>query len=217
LKSRPEIGYILPFAVFIAFLAIDKFVPVSQPVRFVAILALLAVVSRGILPTRPSRLLGSVLLGIAVFFVWIGPDVLIPGYRSFFLFSNSIVGHPEGATVAADKVSGVFLVFRVLSSVVTIPIIEELFWRGWMMRWIANHRFTSIPVGTWHIEAFWIVAVLFGSEHGSFWDVGLITGAIYNLWAVRTRNLTDCVIAHAVTNGCLAIYVIAGGHWQYWL
>ena len=101
-----------------------------------------------------------------------------------------------------------------LVSVVTVPIIEELFWRGWMMRWIADHHFTRIPVGTYHAEAFWIVALLFASEHGSYWDVGLVTGVIYNWWVIRTKNLTDCVIAHAVTNGCLAIYVIGWGQWR---
>jgi len=217
LKRRPEVGYILPFAVFIAFLTIDKLVPVSQPVRFLGVLAALAFFSRGLLPARPSRFLASALLGVAVFFIWIGPDVLLPGYRHSFLFSNAFVGHPEGVTVPADKTSPIFLIFRILGSVLTIPIIEELFWRGWMMRWIANRHFTRIPVGTYHAEAFWIVACLFASEHGSYWDVGLVTGVIYNWWAVRTRNLTDCVVAHAVTNACLAVYVLGWNQWQYWI
>ena len=217
LKRWPELGYVLPFVVFIAMLAIDRLVPVPQPFRFLTILTLLTIFSRGLLPVRPSRFIASVLLGVAVFFIWIGPDVLFPGYRNSILFTNSIVGHPQGGTVPADKINVIFLVFRVLGSVVTIPIIEELFWRGWMMRWIARHDFTRIPVGTYHAEAFWIVAVLFASEHGPFWDVGLATGIIYNWWAIRTRNLTDCVIAHAVTNACLAVYVIGWNQWQYWL
>jgi CAAX prenyl protease-like protein len=217
LKRWPALGYVLPFAVFIGFLAIDRLVPVLQPVRFLAILVLLALFSRGLLPLRPKRLIASLLLGVAVFFIWIGPDVLFPGYRHSILFSNSIVGHPEGATLPGDKVNVFFLVFRVLGSVVTIPIIEELFWRGWMMRWIANHHFDRIPIGTYHAEAFWVVAVLFASEHGSFWDVGLAAGVIYNWWAIRTGNLTDCVIAHATTNACLAVYVIGWHQWQYWL
>jgi CAAX prenyl protease-like protein len=217
LSSRPDIGYVLPFAVFIGFLAINPFLPVPQPFRFLSILALLAIVSRGILASRPSRLWQSLALGVAVFFLWIGPDVLIPGYRSSILFSNSIVGHPLGTTAPADKASILFLVFRVLSSVVTVPIIEELFWRGWLMRWIIDHKFTRVPLGTYHAEAFWIVAALFASEHGPYWDVGLATGVIYNWWAIRTRNLTDCIIAHAVTNACLAVYVIGWNQWQYWL
>jgi CAAX prenyl protease-like protein len=217
LKPSSALGYVLPFAVFMGFLAIQKFVPVPQPVRFLVILALLAVFSRNLLPTRPSRPLMSVLLGIAVFFIWTGPDLLIPGYRNSLLFSNSIVGHAEASTSPADKSSLLFLVFRVLGSVITIPIMEELFWRGWMMRWLSNRHFDRIPIGTWHAEAFWIVALLFASEHGPYWDVGLITGAIYNWWVVRTKNLTDCVIAHAVTNACLAVYVIGWNQWQYWL
>jgi hypothetical protein len=34
---------------------------------------------------------------------------------------------------------------------------------------------------------------------------------------VRTRNLWDCILAHAVTNGALAAYVVLAGQWQYWL
>jgi CAAX prenyl protease-like protein len=217
LTRWPAVGYILPFATFIAFLAVGNLVVVPPAVRFFAILAVLAIFSRGLLPVRPSRLVASALLGVVVFLVWIGPDVLIPGYRNSFLFSNSFVGHPQGSTMAADKVSLLFLIFRVLGSVITVPIIEELFWRGWMMRWIGHNHFINVPVGTYHPEAFWIVAVLFASEHGSYWDVGLATGIIYNWWAIRTKNLTDCVIAHAVTNACLAIYVIGWGQWQYWL
>jgi CAAX prenyl protease-like protein len=216
-KGFPALGYVLPFAVFMGFLAVQKFVPIPQPVRFLVILALLAIFSRNLLPKLPSRPLMSVLLGIAVFFLWIGPDSLIPGYRNSILFSNSIVGHAEASTSPADKSNLLFLVFRILGSVVTIPIMEELFWRGWMMRWLANRHFDRIPIGTWNTEAFWIVAVLFASEHGPYWDVGLITGAIYNWWVVRTKNLTDCVIAHAVTNACLAVYVIGWNQWQYWL
>jgi CAAX prenyl protease-like protein len=217
LRAWPELGYILPFAVFIGFLAINQLAPVPQAARFLTLMAVLAIFSRGLLPLRPSRFFSSVLLGVAVFFIWIGPDLLIPGYRSSILFSNPIAGHPEGTTIPADKISLFFLVFRVLTSVVAVPMLEELFWRGWMMRWIAAKRFTEIPIGTYHTEAFWIVAMLFAAEHGSYWDVGLITGVIYNWWVIRTRNLTDCVIAHAVTNACLAAYVIGWGQWQYWL
>ena len=47
------------------------------------------------------------------------------------------------------------------------------------------------------------------TRFGSYWDVGLITGVLYNWWMVRTRSLADCIVAHAVTNACLAIYVVA--------
>jgi CAAX prenyl protease-like protein len=214
---NPAVGYVLPFFAFIAILTVSHVLPVPQPLRFICIVALLAIFSRGLLPLRASRLTASVALGIAVFFVWVGPDLLFPGYRHSILFSNAIVGHPEGSTAAPEKIDWVFLAFRVLGSVITVPIIEELFWRGFLMRWIVDRKFLSVPMGLYHAEAFWLTAVLFASEHGSYWDVGLLAGAIYNWWAIRTRNLTDCVIAHATTNLCLAIYVIGWDQWQYWL
>ena len=100
-----------------------------------------------------------------------------------------------------------FLTIRVLSSMALVPILEELFWRGWLMRWLIDNRdFLKVPLGTYQAAAFWIVAVLFASEHGVYWEVGLLAGIIYNWWIIRTKNLADCILAHAITNGILAVF-----------
>ena len=76
--------------------------------------------------------------------------------------------------------------------------------------------FAKVPLGTYAPVAFWIVAVLFASEHGSYWDVGLATGILYNWWMIRTRSLGALILTHAVTNACLSLYVVAAGKWEYW-
>jgi CAAX prenyl protease-like protein len=106
---------------------------------------------------------------------------------------------------------------RILRAVALVPIIEELFWRGWLMRWLINPRFESVKLGAYRPFSFLFTAVLFASEHGPYWDVGLITGILYNAWMVRTRSLGDCILAHAVTNACLCGYVVATHRWEYWL
>jgi len=218
LRRHPAIPYVLPFAVFIGMLALQQLVPIPAWVRFaVSIVAILGV---SLVPLRggPSRPLGSILIGIAVFVVWVAPDVVAPWWRHLFLFDNAITGHPAGNTPPASQHDPVFLIFRIAISVIAVPILEELFWRGWLMRWLVDSRdFERVPLGTFAPAAFWITALLFASEHGSFWDVGLAAGIIYNWWMVRTRNLWDCILAHAVTNGILAAYVIGAGQWQYWL
>ena len=105
---------------------------------------------------------------------------------------------------------------RAIRAVIIVPIVEELFWRGWLMRWLISERFETIPLGTWSRSAFWIVALLFASEHGPYWDVGLAAGVIYNWWMVRTRSLGDLMLAHAITNACLSGYVVWAGKWEYW-
>lgn len=199
-------------------LAVQSYVPIPAPVRFFISIATIIAVSREPLRGRPSSPLMSILLGLAVFAIWIGPDLIAPAWRTSFLFNNPIVGHPAGNTPPALKDDPMFLFFRIAISVIAVPILEELFWRGWLMRWLIDGEdFRRVPLGKYAPMAFWVTALLFAAEHGSFWDVGLVTGAIYNWWMVRTRNVWDCIIAHAVTNAALAAWVVAAGQWQYWL
>jgi CAAX prenyl protease-like protein len=214
---RGTLAYVLPFALFIAFLAIHSFVPVPQWVRFAAPLAAAAALSRKALGTRLVSPLASIALGAAVCVLWVGPEIVFPGYHGSILFSNGLLGHPVASATAAQKSATAFIFFRILVSVITVPILEELFWRGWLMRWLINNDFESIPLGTYSTQSFWIVAALFASEHGSFWDVGLLTGVIYNWWMLRTKSLWDCILMHAVTNACLAWYVLHYDKWMYWL
>jgi len=220
-SRHPAIPYVAPFLVFIAFLALDRFLPINtealHALRFVVVFAVLITVSRQVIPRKVVYPVSSVLLGILVCAIWVGPDVLWPGYRQSWLFNNSVTGTPQSSLPAGILTSVWFLVFRVLGSVVTVPVLEELFWRGWLMRWFIAKDFQKVPLGTYSAQSFWVVAVLFASEHGSYWDVGLVTGAIYNWWLVRTKSLGDCILCHAVTNACLAGWVLVRGQWQYWL
>jgi CAAX prenyl protease-like protein len=188
------------------------------PVRFICVTAVLFLFSRPYLHLRPSAPVASVAVGIAVFVIWIGPDVVFgPGYRHHWLFENSLTGAAQASVTAAVRINTLFIVVRVLSSAILVPMLEELFWRGWMMRWLISKDFQKVPLGTYTASAFWIVAFLFASEHGPYWEVGLAAGIVYNWWLIRTRNLADCILAHGVTNAALAAYVLAAGEWQYWL
>lgn len=221
LAFHPAIRYVTPFLAFLAFLALDRYSPFTAPavyaLRFAVGFGLLLWLSRSVIPLRAVSLIGSTLLGVAAFVIWVGPDVLWPAYRHSWLFNNGLAGAPRSSLAPALKTSVAFIVFRVLASVVNVPILEELFWRGWLMRWLIAKDFEKVPLGTYRPLSFWAVAVLFASEHGSYWDVGFITGILYNWWMVRTRSLGDCILAHAVTNACLAVYLLTHDQWQYWL
>jgi len=188
----------------------------AYPVRTVVVAAALLWCSRGVIGRlRPRRPWASVLIGAAVFLVWVAPDLLWPAYRQHWLFRNSLWGFSTAAA-PAPAASLVFLFFRVSGAVLVAPVAEELFWRGWLMRWLITPEFWRTPLGTYAGKAFWITAALFASEHGAYWDVGLAAGVVYNAWMVRTRSLADCILAHAVTNAALAAHVLASGNWQYW-
>ncbi|MBV9155131.1 MAG: CAAX prenyl protease-related protein [Acidobacteriaceae bacterium] len=164
----------------------------------------------------PSRWLASTAIGAAVFVLWIAPDILFPGYRAKALFSNSVIGHVRSSMQPEALHSAWVLGWRTARAVIIVPIVEELFWRAWLMRWLINPDFQKVPLGAYSPFAFWITAILFASEHGSYWDVGLVTGIIYNLWMLRSKSVADCILMHAVTNAILSGYVIVTAQWQYW-
>lgn len=214
LTRKATAGYVVPFLIYIGMIALPLPPGVLFPVRFVLVLFAIFYFSRSYFTLKPSQPLASIGVGIAVFLIWIGPDVLFgPAYRHSWIF----FGGPSSSLSPVLQHNYAFLTVRVLSSILTVPIAEELFWRGWLMRWLIDQNFLKVPLGAYQLSAFWLTAILFASEHGSYWEVGLITGIIYNLWVMRTRNLADCIVAHAVTNAALAYYVLAAGRWDYWL
>lgn len=215
--ARATVGYVTPFIIYVALLALPLPPVLAHTLRFAITLAAIAILSRPFLDLRPSHPLASVGVGLAVFLIWIGPDLLF-GYRHHWLFENSLTGKAATQLTSSLKHDTVFLTLRMVTTALLVPVVEELFWRGWLMRWLIDNRdFRKVPPGTYQPLAFWIVAVLFASEHGPYWEVGLLAGTAYNWWIVRTRSLADCVLAHAVTNAALGIYVISNGQWQYWL
>jgi len=216
--SLPWVG---PFAVFVALLAVAPTLgPASRLTLAAWVLIVAAAIflfSRNVLEFRPSRPWASIGFGIAIFAVWVAPDLLFPGWRSSFLFQNSLTGKLAsslGADVLADPLA---LALRSLRAILIVPIVEELFWRGWLLRWIERPDFESVPLGNYHRLSFWLVALLFAMEHGPYWDVGFLAGAGYNWWMVRTGRLSDLILAHAVTNACLCAFVLVTGRWEFWL
>jgi len=212
---------VVPFALLVGFLALQNLTllppRVDFPLRVLALAAVLILYSRPVIEWRPRYLLPSVALGVAVFVVWVAPDLLFPHYRQHWLFQNALTGTTKSALPPSLRGDPFVLTFRVLRAVVIVPIVEELFWRGWLMRWLIAADFRKVPVGTYAPLSFWVTALLFASEHGPYWDVGLLAGILYNWWALRTKSLADCILAHAVTNAVLCAWVILAGHWEYWL
>lgn len=218
---HPAAPYVAPFIYFLVCLALLPKLGLPPRVELglwlISGFAVLCWFSRPVLDFRLRAPLASALAGVAVFAVWIAPDVLAPGWRSHWFFANPLFGRPESSLPAPALADPVVLALRAARAVLLVPVVEELFWRGWMMRWLENSNFHAVAPGSYQARAFWSCAALFALEHGSYWDVGFLAGAAYNYWMVRTKSLADLMLAHAVTNGCLSAYVIGSGRFEYWL
>lgn len=221
MKQPAALPYVLPFAVFLALLGLGSVWPLKGVADQVARIAVMATVllwvSRPVLDFRVRYWTGTLLVGGLIFVLWIAPDLLFPNYRHSLVFNNPVVGSASSSLSEAVRHEPAVLFLRSFRASIVVPIVEELFWRGWLMRWMIAADFRRIPLGSYTGLSFWVVAVLFASEHGPYWDVGLVAGVVFNLWMIRTRSLGDLMLAHAITNACLSAYVIAAGKWEYWL
>jgi uncharacterized protein len=151
----------------------------------------------------------ALLAGLIVLGIWIAPQ--------------AILGHPlrtEGFDPWYFGEGGAFwtnTVLRVIRLVIVVPLLEELFWRGFLLRYLIHDPFDQVPFGTLNWRSFGLVTVLFGVAHwGPDFGPALITGAIYNFVAIRTKSLGACVIAHALTNLLLGVYIFRTGQWGFW-
>jgi hypothetical protein len=96
---------------------------------------------------------------------------------------------------------------RIAGAALVVPVMEELFWRSFLMRWIAAPDFESVEPSQLGFKSFVITVLLFGVEH-NLWLAGIVAGAAYSLLYMRHRTLWSPILAHAVTNGLLGIWVV---------
>jgi CAAX prenyl protease-like protein len=212
---HPAAAYVAPFVVYLVFLMMEQAGVASvfllYPVKTLAVAAVLVWGWRRVredLREQRGVLFGG-LVGVAALGIWIAPELLGITRTDFTVGGfNPTLLEPPRSTLAT--------VFRVAGAVLVVPVMEELFWRGWMIRWLVKPDFRSVAPGTFSWESFGVTVLLFGIEHNTLWHVGMITGALYNWILYRTKSLWACILAHAVTNLLLAIYILASGKWGYW-
>ncbi|MBI5684958.1 MAG: CAAX prenyl protease-related protein [Verrucomicrobia bacterium] len=212
---HPAAAYVAPFVVYLVFLMAEQAgvasVFVLYPIKTLAVAAVLVWGWRRVRDDLRERrgLLFGTLVGIAALGIWVAPELLRLTHTDF------TVGGFNPTALAAPH-STLAILFRVAGAVLVVPVMEELFWRGWMIRWLVKPDFRSVPLGTFSWESFGVTVLLFGIEHNTLWHVGMITGVLYNWILYRTKSLWACILAHAVTNLLLAIYILATGKWGYW-
>lgn len=156
---------------------------------------------------RPGKTALSVLAGLVVFVLWINMD------WGFARFGSAEAFNPQ--SIGSESNRAMFMAARLLGASILVPVMEEIFWRSFLIRYIENPDFKSVPVGAWSLTPFLAVTLLFGLEHNMV-AAGLMAGAAYNLLLYRTRSIAQCIIAHSTTNLALGVYVIMTGNWQFW-
>ena len=156
------------------------------------------------------RILFTVAVAFLVFALWIAPQV-------FLGFAPRFIGFDPGIFAGQPAAYWVTVVVRFLRLVVVVPLVEEVFWRGFLLRYLVREKFQTIPVGTFSWLSFAVVTIGFGLAHSPADRIAaMMAGALYNGVAYRTKSLASCVLAHAVTNLLLGLWIMKTRQWGFW-
>ena len=210
--ENPTAGYLVPVLAILAAAMVSRATSGGfewmYPVRFVAAAGTLLLFKRQYV--RLDWRFGWVApaVGGIVFILWLSLD--------------RIAGTPTGTGMAVELAAWsapariTWIVIRVLAAVVTVPIAEELAFRGFLLRRVISADFESVSFQRWTVLAVFISSVAFGLLHGDRWVAGSIAGILYAGAQKWRGRIGDAVVAHAVTNALIAVSVLWGGNWSLW-
>lgn len=159
-------------------------------------------------PFRPGHHISAMAVGLLVLILWVLSEGYLPTIKTD---TSPFVPFEQMNPIQAY----IWITIRLMGAAVVVPIMEELFWRGFLIRWIINSDFRRVGIGQFTWTSFIITSVLFGVEHNR-WVVGILAGVLFNLLLYRTKSLYACIIAHGVTNLGLGVYVLSTQKWGFW-
>ncbi len=213
----------VPFAAFMALLALRGVVPGDGSWGFdsrwlyaitVLVVGALLVwyrreygeLFRQTLPSAAEAVLAAA-AGLVVFALWIRLDA--PWMQ---------LSEPAATFVPIDangRLLWPLVAVRWIGASLLVPVMEELFWRSFLMRWIRSPQFETVLPQQVGLKAIVLTTFVFTLAH-TLWLAAVVAGLTYALLYVRTGKLWMPVIAHAVTNGALGVWVVATGRWSFW-
>jgi CAAX prenyl protease-like protein len=210
------IDYWLPMVLFGALTFAESYVdpawfPLAYILKAVLVTAALVRLRRPYTAFRYDRrlILPSVGIGLLVFALWVWIDKVVPyphfGSRSAF----------DPTPLQGSAWWPVFLAVRLYGLALMVPVMEEIFWRSFLLRYLTRTDFESLPVGTFSAFALMVMLAASAVAHPE-WLVAVLASLAYAVWLRRSRSLFGAILAHSTTNAALGAYVLRTGEWQYW-
>lgn len=203
----PALAYVGPFLAVVTAGLLGRMVSegtldVAYPLRVAVALVALWCGRRWFADLRPTLSWGAGGIGVVVFVAW----VALPAEAR----ADANLAGELAAWSGPGKAAWVTL--RLIGAVVTVPLVEELAFRGYLARRLASLEFERVAPRTFSWPAFLGSSLAFGVLHARP-IAGTLAGAAYYLAMVRRGELTDAVVAHATTNALLAVFALATGAW----
>jgi len=163
----------------------------------------------------------AIAVGVGIFVVWVGVSGEWTTQNSLWIKfglshpQNSPVWNPYLQFSQNSALAWFFVLTRILGSTFVVPPLEEVFYRSFVYRYIANQNFLSVPLNKFLPLPFFATAIIFGFSHNE-WLAGILCGAAYQWLVLRKNRLGDAMTAHAITNFLLGVWIVWKHAWNFW-
>jgi exosortase E/protease (VPEID-CTERM system) len=209
-RDNPTAAYLMPLLAILAAgmlsQAISSRFEYFYPLRLVAAAMVLWIYRERLMLLDWRASWRGFAVGAFIFVVWMaGAHALIPA-----------AGMPNELAAMHPAARGLWVGSRLAASVVTVPIAEELAYRGYLLRRISHSDFETVPYQSVRWPALCATAAIFCLGHGALWLPALVAGLAYGLVVIQRGRLGEAVIAHATTNAFVAVAVLRWHQWQLW-
>ncbi|MEI8291715.1 MAG: CAAX prenyl protease-related protein [Verrucomicrobiota bacterium] len=228
LSASPAVARVAPFAVFLLLTAVQGHFGAASAYWFYLAKTLVGVwliyeMRPLVAEMRWSFSWSAVVVGIAVFVAWVGISGGWALQNSLWVNlglasapkASPAVWNPHEQFGAGSMLAWLFVGVRILGSTFVVPPLEEVFYRSFLYRYIAQKDFLSVPLNRFLPVPFLVTAGMFGFAHNE-WLAGILCGAAYHWLVLRENRLGAAMTAHAITNFLLGIWVVWRGAWQFW-
>jgi len=213
-ESHPALARVLPFAVWVVLTALQgRFGAESAYWIYAAKAVVCAILVWAVWPLlsewKFDASFNAAAVGFISFGVWVGLEGVYPK------LGTSPGWSPPNQFGAGSALALFFVGVRLAASVLIVPIIEEVFFRSFLYRFLADKNFLEIPLNRMLPGPWLVTSVLFGLEHHE-WLPGIITGFLLQGLVIRSGGIGAAVTAHALANLFLGLHVVWKGAWHFW-
>src|SRR4051812_33987389 len=220
-----DVAYLLPMIVFLALLYVgttwQRFYPAAYVARAVIVAGLLIYLWPHYTKISWRYWWLGAILGVVGIVQWVGMQLWLQG--RFAIFQPGENTFDPTKAFASPAALYAFYAVRLAGAVLVVPVMEELFWRDYLWRWIiAPNDFKLAKVGEWDWRALVIVSLAFCVVHGNWALTAVAWGVMIGGLLAWTRSLGACIVMHATTNLLLGAWVLWSHYvrhvprWDFW-
>ena len=219
------VPYIVPFILYLLFSQVAAHFSALYPWLYIATVIMVSGATVYLLSGRSlfrphKNVIPGIIVGFSGIIVWIllsnsHFDEVVISFLPAWLQPDPRLGFNPFEEIGDPFFRWLFILFRFLGLALLVPVVEELFWRGFVLRWVISADWEEQPIGVFTLRSFLWTVVLFTLAHSEL-SAAAAYCVLLNLLLYWKKDLWLCIVAHSTSNLVLAVYILLTSSWELW-